>query len=296
MTSPDGGEKWFAGTSHNITWNSGSFLSNFVDIEYSVDSGATWTTVTVSTTNDGSFPWVLPNTPSTQSLVRIKESGNPTAFDISDSLFTIAPHITVTAPNGGEVKTGCEVQTISWEAGGTSNIYKIEFSADSGATWTTIISNFSSSSNNPTYNWTIPNEASDDYLIKVSDIFYSTRTDVSDAVFTVVQTTNVVLGTPNGGENWKIGSTQQINYAVDGGVGNVKLEYSINDGLSWTSITTSTNGGTYNWSVPNTASTTALVKVTDISNSCNSDVSNANFTIQDHITITTPNGLSLIHI
>ncbi|MEI2802816.1 MAG: hypothetical protein V9E84_03680 [Trichococcus flocculiformis] len=58
--------------------------------------------VLTTTPNDGSQTWVMPNNPSTKALVKISEVGNPAAFDISDAVFTIAPYITLTSPNGGE--------------------------------------------------------------------------------------------------------------------------------------------------------------------------------------------------
>ncbi|MFN8395566.1 MAG: hypothetical protein U0176_13075 [Bacteroidia bacterium] len=77
-------------------------------------------------------------------------------------------------------------------------------------------------------------------------------------------------------------------YSVSGGVTNVSLEYSTNGGTTWNTIVSS--GGSYSWVIPNVYSTNALVRATDVSVSCNSDVSNAPFTLTSQVTVTIPNG------
>ncbi|MCE1188931.1 MAG: choice-of-anchor J domain-containing protein [Ignavibacteria bacterium] len=106
--------------------------------------------------------------------------------------------------------------------------------------------------------------------------------------------------TPNGGESWNIGSQQTIKWASTL-VTSAKIEYSTNNGTSWTTIAASvpveeksarTSSATsrtaeksvkgvtsYVWTVPNTASTSCLVKVS-ANNVVISDVSDAVFTIK----------------
>ena len=87
LTSPNGGENWVVGSSHNITWTSSGTSGN-VQIEYSISLGKSWTNITTSTPDDGSYTWTIPNTPSTYCLVRVIDAdGSPT--DISDSDFSI---------------------------------------------------------------------------------------------------------------------------------------------------------------------------------------------------------------
>lgn len=294
LLTPNGGENWFAGTNNNITWTAGTFTTSFVDIEYSTNNGSTWNTVVLSTNNDGSHTWLVPNTPSTICLVRVKETGNGSINDVSNSTFTIAPHVTVTSPNGGEAWVGCAVQNITWTAGGTSTQYKIEYSTDGGSTWTTIDGNYTTGATNASYSWTVPNITSTQTLVAVTDVFNSSKADTSNGFFAISPSTNVLVGSPNGGNTLKIGEVQTINYAVSGPTTNVKLEYSTNGGSTWITITNSTSGGQYNWTIPNTPSTNALIKATDASNSCSYDISDSVFTILDHITVTSPNGFETL--
>ncbi len=84
---------------------------------------------------------------------------------------------------------------------------------------------------------------------------------------------------PNGGESWTGGTPQTITWTASQ-VANVKLEYSL-DGSTWTQIIASTpaSAGSYAWTVPNTASTTARVRVSDAASATTSDMSDAVFTL-----------------
>ena len=73
LQSPNGGENWIIGTSYPITWTSDNF-SGDIKIEYRSNSGQSWTTITASTSNDGSYNWTVPDTPSANCLVKIGES------------------------------------------------------------------------------------------------------------------------------------------------------------------------------------------------------------------------------
>jgi endonuclease/exonuclease/phosphatase family metal-dependent hydrolase len=95
----------------------------------------------------------------------------------------------------------------------------------------------------------------------------------------VVTTPSVTVTAPNGGESYVGGSSQNITWTASN-VSNVKLEYTL-DGATWTTITSSTAAaaGSYAWTVPNSATTTAKVRVTDASATAPTDESNAAFTI-----------------
>lgn len=92
-------------------------------------------------------------------------------------------------------------------------------------------------------------------------------------------TPSVRVTAPNGGESYAGGSSQAITWTASN-VANVKLEYTL-DGTAWTVITASTaaSAGSYTWTVPNTASTAAKVRVTDASSATVTDASDAAFTI-----------------
>lgn len=93
-------------------------------------------------------------------------------------------------------------------------------------------------------------------------------------------TPTITVTAPNGGENWTVGSSRNITWTFTGSISNVRIEYSTNSGTNWIVVTNSTsNSGTYAWTVPNTVSTTCRVRVSDAANANTNDISNANFTI-----------------
>jgi hypothetical protein len=92
--------------------------------------------------------------------------------------------------------------------------------------------------------------------------------------------THLTLTAPNGGESWSGGSSRAITW-TSANVSNVKLEYSTNNGSSWTVIASSVaaSTGSYTWTVPNTATTQAHVRISDAQNGTPTDTSNSVFTI-----------------
>ncbi len=88
VTVPNGGESWDIGSSHNITWSDNN-VSNF-DIHYSTNSGSNWILV-ANNHSSNTYGWTIPNTPSTQCRVRVRDHSKPsTVYDASDGNFTIA--------------------------------------------------------------------------------------------------------------------------------------------------------------------------------------------------------------
>ena len=83
-----------AGTNHNITWTRQAVAQ--VKIEYSTDNGSAWIVVVASVPSIfGSYNWTVPNTPSTQCLVRISDASNASVNDVSDNTFTIEGDVSV---------------------------------------------------------------------------------------------------------------------------------------------------------------------------------------------------------
>jgi len=274
IASPNGGETWQVGSTQNISWASNETSGN-VRIEYSIDNGSSWTDIVTNTPDDGSYSWTIPNTPSTTCLVRITDTdGSPT--DQSNAVFSISavPTINLTSPNGGEVWLMGSNQVITWNSSNTSGNVRIEYSINNGSNWTEIVT---STQDDGSYPWVIPNTPSESCLVRISDVDGS-PIGQSYAVFTIGPVQINVIA-PNGGETWQVGSTHNISWISSGNSGSVRIEYSTNNGSSWTGIVTNTPDiGSYAWTVPNTPSTTCLVRISDTDGSP-TDQSNEVFAI-----------------
>lgn len=112
LTSPNGSEVWKGSTARTITWNPAlvtdaiALATNPIKLEYSPDNGASWTTITAATANNGSYAWTTPSANVGLAKIRLTASdvaGN-TNTDDSDSVFAIDstnPALSVTYADGG---------------------------------------------------------------------------------------------------------------------------------------------------------------------------------------------------
>ncbi|MCB5287868.1 MAG: M6 family metalloprotease domain-containing protein [Candidatus Cloacimonetes bacterium] len=94
-----------------------------------------------------------------------------------------------------------------------------------------------------------------------------------------IRISNVQLASPRGGESFFGGTTKQIEWIAKSNSGTVKLEFSSNDGATWSLIAdTVHNSGSYSWNVPTLDSDNCRVRITLNSNQ-HSDTSANSFSI-----------------
>lgn len=95
----------------------------------------------------------------------------------------------------------------------------------------------------------------------------------------VVGPPSVTVASPNGGESWEASSVHDVTWTA-ANVANVKLDYTLDGGATWSAITASTaaSSGRFSWTLPAATSTSAKVRVTDLASSA-TDESNAVFSI-----------------
>ncbi|HOT97859.1 MAG TPA: YCF48-related protein [bacterium] len=90
LQSPNGGESWGAGTTHNISW--WSDLSGELLLQYRTSAGDSWTTIASGIPiSSGSYAWTLPAVNSDSCRVRISTLPSGTFADISENVFSIHP-------------------------------------------------------------------------------------------------------------------------------------------------------------------------------------------------------------
>ena len=201
---------------------------------------------------------------------------------------SFAQNITIVSPNGGEILQGCTPFTITWTESGTSNFYDIDYSPNNGVTWVSVATAFNTTGGS--YSWIVPNISSNQFKIRVTDNNTPSTFDESDAVFTVEAP--LLLNSPNGGDSTTAFSLMPIVFSANNTSDQYLLEYSANNGSTWSTIANNQTitTGTYNWIAPNINTTQALVRMTDVNNSCITDMSDSVFTIASQIQVTQPNG------
>lgn len=93
----------------------------------------------------------------------------------------------------------------------------------------------------------------------------------------------VTLTAPNGGETFTAGAATAITWSTTGsGITYVNLSLSTDNGSTWSAIATNqSNDGTYDWTVPDLSSSTAMMKIegTDLVTMVDDDSSDATFTM-----------------
>ncbi len=293
IVAPNGGENWLVGSTQIIRWTSTGVITH-VKLSYSTDNGMQWKVITPSTPNDGNFAWIIPNDPSTLCRVKVEDAKDGHPADQSDLPFAIvAPvieSIHITSPNGGEQWPVGTQQQIRWQWTGTFPEVKIEYSINGGVSWSLVDS---ATANDGVYDWIVPNTPSNTCLVKISDKADGHPCDLSDAMFSIIAPRETItIISPNGGECWLSGSEQEIKWSSTGPIAQVKIQYSIDGGNHWTSITDATpNDGSFICTVPNVFSKNCLIKVADMDHHPE-DVSDHPFTIWNKplVTVISPNG------
>jgi len=74
----------------------------------------------------------------------------------------------------------------------------------------------------------------------------------------------VEVTSPNGGEQWLIGSRHEIEWTVRGSALFAKIEFSPGENYPWRTVSASTpNDGAFRWTVPDNVSSRCLIRVTE---------------------------------
>ena len=209
VTSPNGGESWQAGTTHNITWASSNVIGTIQIQPYS--NNVSQANIAAAAPNTGSYSWTIPTNYTPGSTYKIALSAmSGTVSDYSDGNFSITapPTLTVTSPNGGE----------SWQAGTTHNITW----ASSNVIGTIQIQPYSNNvsqaniaaaaPNTGSYSWTIPTNYPPGSTYKMSlSAMSGAIWDFSDANFTIT-----VPPSFSDGFDYPIGARTRYTEARDG--------------------------------------------------------------------------------
>ncbi|MHA2029649.1 MAG: Ser-Thr-rich GPI-anchored membrane family protein, partial [Candidatus Kariarchaeaceae archaeon] len=287
VVAPNGEESWQAGTSQVITWIDN--INENVTIEL-YKGGTLHSVIDPSTGSDGLKFWDIPFTlePGTDYKVKITSVDDPSITDFSDANFTIIGNqIAVTSPNGGEILLEADDYIITWNDNLTGSV-KIQLIKND--LFHSSITTSTPSDGSYTWNPPASTPSGTDYKIKIISVADATIFDLSDSTFTIISNSITVLS-PNGGENWVIGSTHTITW-IDDISGQVKIEL-YKAGVIDTTIAISVpSSGSYNWDFAGvTPGTDYRIKILSIDQPALFDMSNNDFTLfAGDITVTSPNG------
>ncbi len=258
---PNGGERLIPG--HKLTVSFSTVTTDNVNIDYSLDGGATWTEMAHRLpAYVGSYEWTVPQGPTGQGLVRVTNVERPRFSDVFDDYFLIlSPELTVLSPNGGVYDLNEPVR-VNW-SGEDLTTLKLEYSSNNGLTWSTVATGLDATSG--TYTFTPPAIPTDAGRVRLTDETVMTNTDMNDLPFHIAQEPSLLLFQPSGGETYVMGSEATVSwesYRIDA----VNVEYSLNGGQTWTMIESNVPAiqGSLHWTVPHVATTKGEVRVTEV--------------------------------
>lgn len=117
------------------------------------------------------------------------------------------------------------------------------------------------------------------------------KTQISE--YSAVDACELVIISPNGSENWQTGMIEKIKW-TSGTFTYIDIYYSTDEGSSWLEIAKNADAskGSYDWTIPNTPTEKALVKISLSSDETVADQSDEIFSIdeQPELTLVKPNG------
>jgi hypothetical protein len=224
------------------------------------------------------------------------DHSDSSAWSATDSftiVFTdnISPTVNVTSPNGRERWDAYSVHNINWTDNDNYGItaVELEYSTNGGSSWL-LISDWTNGDSH-SFIWSVPGTPSRNCRVKVScrDASNNIGSDTSNRNFTIrdVSPPHVNLVFPNGGESLEIGADTLVSWQADDlvGVDSFMIDYSIDSGSSWNTITTWTAGnpGSYQWPIPPNALGQCLLRIfcMDSDGNAGCDSSNSIFYIID---------------
>lgn len=273
LIDPTGNESFVGGSMVTIEWTSVQVQT--VRIEYSPDSLRTWYQIAASIpASQRTFRWEVPRQSYPNVWLRIVDPSNPLVGDTTKARFSIiVPTLVLSYPKGGERIGFNELVTIQWTPILVDTV-RVLVSFDGGAHWDTLQARTIAQS----YRWTVPPRASDNVILRIESIT-DPRIVTESAPFAIGAPTLTVIA-PNGGEQWIVGTQQTIRWNSDF-VSRIRIDYSTDGGNRWQLISISYDATlqSYQWTIPNTPTTQALVRLRRIGDTSTSAQSSAPFAI-----------------
>lgn len=246
LTSPNGGESWALGSTHDITWTHAN-LAGSVNLML-IGSNSTTPQYTIATgipVLQGVFHWTIPANLIPGSYYKVQIfMPSPSGMliqDFSDAPFSLISgtdpppppqtYIQVTSPNGGEQWSIGTIQSITWAYGNLDG--NVRITLVQGANTPQIVVAEAVPIASGVFNWSIPNTIpAGQYKVHVQwlgipAVYWG---DVSDGFFTINNGNPppppplITVTAPNGGETWVAGTMHPITWQFNGNGGMVMIQ------------------------------------------------------------------------
>ncbi len=109
-----------------------------------------------------------------------------------------------------------------------------------------------------------PEWYSDAYSFSEATAVSVTEQTTTSGIDAVLLPATIIVTSPGAGTRWTVGSAQAITWEGKGAVGSIKIEFSLDNGANWiVLISTTENDGSFAWTLPQKASSTCLVRISE---------------------------------
>lgn len=280
VSAPNGGESWAVGSVHNITWSAANV--GLARIEWRKSPSDPWTEAALVEGYLGTYAWTVPDEPTATAEVRVSDAWDASPTDVSNAVFTIlGPRMLVTPGSltYGTHDAGTQtLQSVTVQNTGTSNLDVTSVSTGTPEFYEGRTAFTLAPGNSDTVGVTFAPSAAVPY----SDVLaIASNAGAANIPLSGTGSTpgSLSLTSPDGGQQWKYGTSQAITWSASG-ITSIALDYRTSPLGSWTQIVDNVpaGDGTYSWTIPNAPTTTAAVRVRDMGGSF-TDASNAEFAI-----------------
>ena len=239
-----GNEAWLEGVPYTVQWLTAGTNSTKVKLDYSLDSGQTWSNIAINVnnavgSNSYSF-WTTPPAVSDRCRVRIMDMQDGTINDTSDNDFSIVERFRVLTPNGGETWYTGRSNTVVWASALNLGLLTIDYSNSAGYIYNVAfgLPNTPGSVSNQ-YAWATP-LGNATLLSESARILIKTLGgqgfDQSDFSFKLA---GIEITNPQLGSAVKRGGTLNIRWVSAGAGADVGIDFSGDSGTNWTNVVTS---------------------------------------------------------
>ncbi len=263
VIQPATGAKWYRGMPWDISWTTGGAVNANVRIQ--LNRGAT-KVLDISPSTPmagGTYHWTIPAAQAVAGNYSISVTALDNLARGKTANFSIlSGDITVTQPAAGAVWPRGSTQVITWTKTGDLINAMVKIMLMRG---TSVVSTLvSRTDNNGSFEWAIPagQAPAANYMVRI--VTADGLVKANSGVFTIAKGAGLTLLSPNGSERFDAATDQAIRWSNDPEVLEVKLEFSRDNGGSYTTIADHVPGTAgYDWTVPAHFTANGLVRVSD---------------------------------
>ncbi|MCK6604313.1 MAG: T9SS type A sorting domain-containing protein [Ignavibacteriaceae bacterium] len=289
LLTPNGGEKLQAGSTYRIYWDGEEGTDN-LDIQFSTNNGTSWehSVEFNKPAVSGYHDWTVPPITTSQGKIRIRDAGNNSISDASDSPFSIS-YIQVTSQGSTENWQPGDTRRISWSSGNINSV-DVYIVQDNGQP-ILLRSNVNASLGYIDYTVNGLNTTNNN-RIKITEAGNPQFADFSDGIFRIA---DVRLITPNGGEIYQVGKKMRISWNRSANISNLNFDLSTDNGSTWindiiTNVDAGNNNGSYEWVINrNLPSANVKLRIKDATAPEIDDISDLKFDLK-YLDLTQPTG------